>query len=223
MRPSREGDQMTKSMTDIADYVRDLQRRSKLTDIAAPLAKDIRRRMNECLSERQLIGVDYLNTFIYDPGVCGSHDYIDANGPVFEAIADYCEREIGVPRDLFLEQALVSDDTQPDDGVVIALMNLGWDQVKKEGFSRLWLATDDMDLRHDVGLMLLDTPASQGGSHVLVDEQKADVALARERLVGGDESLSDQSSKIIEGDLGGDETVSFLEAVKAARQTMPSI
>ncbi len=204
---------MTTTMKPIYEAVRALRMANKLDTLAAPIAADIRRRMSELLSERELIGVDYLNSFIYaDRDVCGSHDYLDANEPVFEAIADFCEREHKIDRTSFHEQALVSDDNTGEDFVVVELMNLGWARVKDEGFSQLWNATVDQELRRDIGVLVFDLPRSEDRQKALISDRQEFATEAFERL-GADAELKERIADIAMNNLGTDDILAVLQTV----------
>lgn len=159
---------MTVTMNALKVHVQNLRERGALASVATVLAMDIRRRMAECLTERERIGVDYLNTYVYDVSVCGSHDYLDANMVVFDALADYCARELGMEREYFIENALSAEEVADADGAVIVLMNRGWDRAKVEGFSDLWQAEQSDAIRSDVATIVLQPPASAKGDHPLV-------------------------------------------------------
>lgn len=213
---------MTKSLDDVSNHFREARLLNRTDEVGRALSVDIRQRMGELLSERELIGIDYLNTFVYDKDVCGSHEYLDANMPVFDAIADYCERVVGIDRETFHATALVADDSHANDGVVVSLMQLGWDQVKKDGFSKLWAADGALDIKKDIALIALELPSGEHGVRALLEEQKdEDAAFAR--LTDGGNELHDMATKIkAGGDGNGTDIIAFLEAIKASRGIHPS-
>lgn len=208
---------MTKSMVDVREYVRELRKNNQVASIAPALAADFQRRMAECLTERELVGVDYLNSFVYndDPGVCGSHDYLDANMVMFDAAADYCERVIGLPRDIFERDALSAEEMESADDAVLTLFNTGWDEAKKQGFSKTWRDVSDHDFRKDVGLLVLRVPASATGSHPLEEEISSEFEAAYERVVGANGDLRSLAHAV--GDGNNDDVGAFVEAVKNAQ------
>jgi hypothetical protein len=208
---------MSETTKTVYEAVKQHRLNGKLGDIAVMLANDIRRRMGEVLTERQMIGVDYLNTFIYDPALCGSHDYTDANLPIFEAIGDFCEREFKVDRETFMEEALVNDDESSNDFAVVDLMNLGWNEVKKGGFSQLWNATDDTDLRRDIGLLVLEVPPTSDIRTTLLRERGEENQKAFERM-GADTDMQDKITDIVQDDLGPEAVLAVLQSVAAARK-----
>jgi hypothetical protein len=214
---------MTKTMIDLKSYVADLRRSGKVSSIAEALASDVQRRMSECLSERELVGIDYLNTFVYDedPFVCGSHDYLDANMVVFDAVADFSERVVGLPRDEFIEKALSAEQVQDADGAVLTLIRTGWDEAKKQGFSKLWRETSDDDLRKDLGLLVLTVPSSEDSARVLQRELTSDYDEAYERIVGSNHELAQLAGKLDEADSTGS-VEAFVEAVRNARVNSPT-
>jgi hypothetical protein len=216
---------MTKTMTDLKNYVTDLQRNGQVSSIAESLASDVRRRMAECLTERELVGIDYLNTFIYneDPYVCGSHDYVDANMVIFDAVADFSEREVGVPRDVFIENALSAEEVQDADGAVLTLIRAGWDEAKKQGFSNLWRENADDDLRKNLGLLVLASPTSAGSSHPLNAEIASEFDGTYKRVVGGSAELQELADKLNESEGKAEEVQSFVEAVKSVQAPSPAI
>jgi hypothetical protein len=185
-----EKSKMSVTMSALKDHYRDLQEGGALAGVATVLAKNIRRRMAECLAERERMGVDYMNTFVYDASVCASHDYLDANMVVFDALADYCERELGINREYFIEHALSAEEVADADGAVLGLMNRGWDRVKAEGFSDLWQAEQSDAIRSDVSILLLKAPSSASGDHPLARgfEEKRDEVAAR---IGADGAAED--------------------------------
>lgn len=207
-----------KTMTDLRSYVQNLQRTGEVSSIAEVLASDVRRRMAECLDGRELVGIDYLNSFVYheDPFVCGSHDYLDANMVVFDAVADYSERVVGIPRDEFLEKALSAEEVQDADGAVLTLIKTGWDEAKRQGFSKLWSEIADDDLRRDLAILILTPPSSADASHPLRHELENEYAAARERIVGTSEELG-RMAETLKGDAGSEVADTFVETVKEAR------
>ena len=209
---------MTKKMIDLKNYVADLQRSGRVDTIAAPLATDVRRRMEECLTEEELVGIDYLNYFVYnsDPYVCGSHDYLDANMVVLDAVADFSERVVGVPRDEFLEKALSAEEVQDADGAVLTLIKTGWNEVKRQGFSKLWSETLDDDVRRDLAVLVLVVPTSADASHALFKELRNEYDDAYMRIVGTNEDLGRKADALHDDDQP--ETVStFIDAVRDAK------
>ncbi|TLX16117.1 hypothetical protein [Rhizobium sp. MHM7A] len=216
---------MTKTMTDLKNYVADLQRNGQVSSIAETLASDVRRRMAENLTERELVGIDYLNTFIYDedPLVCGSHDYVDANMVVFDAVADFSERVVGIPRDVFIENALTAEEVQDADGAVLTLIRTGWDEVKKQGFSNLWRETADDDLRKNLGLLVLTVPSSATSGHALQEEISSDFDEAYERIVGASPELRELADKLEDSESNPDAVQAFVEAVKSAQAPSPAL
>ncbi len=207
-----------KTITDLRSYVGSLQRAGEVSSIAEALASDVRRRMSECLTERELVGIDYLNSFVYheDPFVCGSHDYLDANMVVFDAVADFSERVIGVARDEFLEKALSAEEVQDADGAVLTLIKTGWDEVKRQGFSKLWREITDDDLRRDLGLLILSVPSSADTARALRHELETEYAAAHERVVGVSEELG-RMAEPLKGDARSEAVDAFIEAVKDAK------
>lgn len=214
---------MTKTMFDLKNYVANLRSRGQLWAIADSLASAVRRRMAESLTERELVGVDYLNTFIYDSYACGSHDYVDANMVVFDAVADFSEREVGVPRDIFIENALSAEEVQETDSAVLTLFRTGWDEAKKQGFSKLWRETGDPDLRKSLGLLVLEVPSSATSSHPLNAEISSDYKDAYERIIGSNQELRELYDKL--GDKEGevDGVQAFVDAVKSAKAPSPPV
>lgn len=213
---------MTKSLNDVSNHVREARLFNRTDELGKAISADIRKRMGELLSERELIGIDYLNTFVYDKDTCGSHEYLDANMPVLDAVADYCERVVGLDRETFYSNALVADDSHGNDGLVVSLMQLGWDQVKKDGFSKLWSADGDLDIKKDIAIIALELPSGEHGVRALLEEQKdEDAAFAR--LTDGGTELHDMATKIKSGgDSDGLDIIAFLETIKASRGIHPS-
>lgn len=216
---------MTKTMTDLKNYVADLQRKGQVPSIAEALASDVRRRMAESLTERELVGIDYLNTFIYDedPLICGSHDYVDANMVVFDAVADFSERVVGLPRDVFIEEALSAEEVQDADGAVLTLIRTGWDEAKKQGFSDLWRETGDPDLRKNLGLLVLKVPSSATSDHPLREEISSDFDEAYGRIVGSSQELRELADKLNENEDNAEAVQAFIEAVRSAQVPSPAL
>jgi hypothetical protein len=210
---------MSNNLKTVGKTVAKLRADGKLDDLASPIAADIRNRMREYLTEQQLIGIDYLNTFIYlDTGICGSHDYIDANEPAFEGVGDFCERVYGVDRGVFKEQALTNDDEGENGSfVAVDLMNLGWTRLKSEGFSRLWGASDDDDLRRNIGVLVYDLASNPGTRKAMIKERQDRASTAFSAL-DADESLIAQFSDIVLNNKDADAILAVLRTVTDARK-----
>jgi hypothetical protein len=211
-----------KTMSDVREYMRERHRLGTVESIAPDLAKDFQRRMAENLIERELVGIDYLNSFVYDSdsGVCGSHDYLDANMVMLDAVADFCERVVGIPRDVFLEEALSEEEVADADGAVLTLFRVGWDEAKKLGFSETWNELSDPDLRKDLGLLLLKIPVNAASNHPLEDEISAEFEGAYERVVGGNDDLKKLAYALGDGDDSPVAVRGFVEAVVSSRSSV---
>lgn len=208
---------MTKTIKDIDLFIQEKTAAGEIAAVSVVLANDIRRRMRECLGEHELTGIDYLNTFIYaDPGICASHDYIDANMPVYDAVGDFCEREIGLPRDVYAAMALSEEDSK-----VVDLMQIGWDRIKAEGFSTLWLSTEDEELRRNAGLVILRAPNAEGNP--LGREIVTRMAGAYTALVGDDRALEVKVNTIISGRGTESDVSEYLDMVKARQSAAPKM
>jgi hypothetical protein len=210
---------MSNDMKTVGEALAKLRTHGKLDDLAAPIASDIRNRMRECLTEQQLIGVDYLNSFIYrDPGICGSHDYIDANEPAFEGVGDFCERFYGVEREAFKEQTVTSDNEQDNASfVAVDLVSLGWTRLKYEGFSQLWAATDDEGLRRDIGVLVYDLANNANARKAMVTERQ-DRAAAALLALDADDSLIARISDIVLNNQDADAILAVLQTVTDGRK-----
>jgi hypothetical protein len=210
---------MGNNMKTVGEALAKLRIDGKLDDLATPIAADIRNRMREFLREQQLIGVDYLNTFIYqDPGVCGSHDYIDANEPAFEGVGDFCERVYGVDHAVFKDQALTNDHDQDNTSfVAVDLMNLGWNRLKAEGFSQLWMTTDDEDLRRDIGVLVYDLASNSDAREAMVRERQERSAAAFGAL-DADDSLIARISDIVLNNQGAEAILAVLQTITDGRK-----
>lgn len=108
------------------------------TDEAAvkAVADQFVKHMRDGHEEGQMIGADYMNAFVYEPKVCASHDYCDANMDMQSAMVQALV-DAGVSRDRAYAFASCCDDdaTEAAQERRNGLWNAAWAQAKEGGFS----------------------------------------------------------------------------------------
>lgn len=98
----------------------------------------------EDLEERELVGVDYANTFHGSEGVCALHDYVDANMSMNEAFERVAREEVEDPE---LEPTVTDMVTGEGVEAEVArrIWNSAWDVAQKRGYSPLWARRGEME------------------------------------------------------------------------------
>lgn len=89
------------------------------------------------IEERDLVGIDYANTYHGSKDVCATHDYVDANMTMDDAINRVVYVEVED-----VKAAPTIDDLVMGEGheaeAARGIWNDAWDIAKKRGFSPLW-------------------------------------------------------------------------------------
>jgi hypothetical protein len=123
--------------------------------LVSRIASEFRRRLGTVLTEGQLIGIDYVNTYgvLFTPqNTCATHDYCDPDPTFWQAMtAALSERTGGqgshkhplhiTGRDLF--DIIISQDNAL--GIAgAAVWNEAWGEAALHGFSTLWAVKESV-------------------------------------------------------------------------------
>lgn len=121
--------------------------------LVSRIASEFKRSLSSVLTEGQLIGIDYANTYgvLFAPqSTCASHDYCDPNPIFWQAMTTALSDQTGgqgshkhplheTGRDLF--DIIVKQDNELG-RVGAAVWNEAWNEAALQGFSSLWAVKD---------------------------------------------------------------------------------
>lgn len=117
--------------------------------LVSRIASEFKRSLSSVLTEGQLIGIDYANTYgvlFTGQTTCASHDYLDPNPIFWQAMTKALSEQTGgqgsckhalheTGRDLF--DIIVEQDNELGRAGA-AVWNEAWDAAALQGFSSLW-------------------------------------------------------------------------------------